>query len=448
MSSVHAKKITECQSKKILVVDDEQSICKTLQEVFGEEGHQVFSAFSGKSALAFVEVERPDIIFLDIWMPEMDGLETLREVLKIDKTIKVIMMSGHASIATAVEATRQGALDFLEKPFDLEALLSTLQKVCEEEVCAEEHKSIDSTKIETVQNKNSHARVGDLLKLVFGNLGLPGKLNVQKTLAQSTVIYGHGVHTGKKSGLVLEPLPENSGIHFLNIKHSVQPVPAHVTYVESTGYRTALRRDDTLVGTIEHLMSALHAFGVCNLLIKCNDEVPVLDGSALEFCKLIEEVGIKEQNATIPAIKVDQKYRVGNDKEFIEIEPAEEFTIHYTLTYPEPIGVQVFEYTLQNIESYKNEIAPARTFGFVKDIGALQAKGLAQGGRFDNFVLIGENGIINADLRFPNEAVRHKILDAIGDLYLLGRQIQGKVTAKMTGHSDNVALLNEIWKEF
>jgi UDP-3-O-[3-hydroxymyristoyl] N-acetylglucosamine deacetylase len=447
MSGANAKKFSECQSKKILVVDDEQAICKTLQEVFGEEGHQVFSAFSGKSALAFVELERPDVIFLDIWMPEMDGLETLREVLKIDKTIKVIMMSGHASIATAVEATRQGALDFLEKPFDLEALLSTLQKVCAAEQCAELQKRVDNSKVESIETINSVARVGDLLKLVFSKLALEGKLYPQRTLAQSTVIYGHGVHTGKKSGLVLEPLPENSGIHFLNIKHSVQPVPAHVTYVESTGYRTALRRDDTLVGTIEHLMSALHAFGVSNLLIKCNDEVPVLDGSALEFCKLIEEVGIKEQEAFIPAIKIDKKYRAGKGEEFIEIEPAEEFSIHYTLAYPEPVGLQVFEYTLTDIESYKKEIAPARTFGFVKDIGALQAKGLAQGGRFDNFVLIGEGGVINADLRFPNEAVRHKILDAIGDLYLLGRRIQGKVTARMTGHSDNIDLLNAIWKQ-
>ena len=122
--------------------------------------------------------------------------------------------------------------------------------------------------------------------------------------------------------------------------------------------------------------------------------------------------------------------------------------VDYTLSYPKPLGDQNYKFSLTDPESYKAEIAPARTFGFVKDIGRLQQHGLALGGRFDNFVLFGDTGPLNGSLRFPDEPVRHKILDAIGDLYLLGRRLRGKVTACMTGHSDNADLLRQIKNSF
>ncbi|MCL4141621.1 UNVERIFIED_CONTAM: hypothetical protein GTU68_067176 [Idotea baltica] len=287
----------------------------------------------------------------------------------------------------------------------------------------------------------------DFVSPVFNYKGLEGKKFKQKTLAQSAVLYGHGVHTGKKSGLVLEPLPENSGIQFVNVNNLQKIIPAHVDYVDSTKLCTILRRENASVSTIEHLMSALYAHGITNLQVKCNEEVPILDGSAEEFCTLFSDVGIKEQDQYIHAIKIEKEYRIGNDSEFIKIEPAETFTVDYTLNYPEPLGTQNFTYKLTTYQDYIENIAGARTFGFVKDIGALQDQGLAQGGRFNNFVLLGEKGAINSELRFPNEAVRHKVLDAIGDLYLLGRPLQGKVTACMTGHSDNVELLKLILKD-
>jgi len=126
---------------------------------------------------------------------------------------------------------------------------------------------------------------------------------------------------------------------------------------------------------------------------------------------------------------------------FIFIEPADKFSINYTLQYPKPVGRQEFTFVMEDEELFKTEIAPARTFGFLKDIEALQKKGLASGGKLNNFILIDDEKIVNTDLRFPDEFVRHKILDMMGDLYLLGRPIRGKITANMTGHTENTALV-------
>jgi len=221
-------------------------------------------------------------------------------------------------------------------------------------------------------------------------------------------------------------------------------VPAYLDYVESTGYATTIRLGSTHVATIEHVMSALNAYGVSNLLIKCNGEVPVLDGSSVEFCSLFEEVGFENQVGAWHKILVKEPVLVVAGKASIRLEPSDSFEIDYTLEYPAPVGKQRFVFRLDDPATYRKEIAPARTFGFVRDIGLLQRQGLALGGRFDNFVLFGDEGPINDVLRFPEEPVRHKILDAIGDLYLLGRRLQAKVIARMTGHSQNISVLNKV----
>jgi UDP-3-O-acyl-N-acetylglucosamine deacetylase len=158
-------------------------------------------------------------------------------------------------------------------------------------------------------------------------------------------------------------------------------------------------------------------------------------------------VGLTEQDGEWYEIDIRKPLEVGDDKEWIRVEPADELTIEYTLRYPEPVGEQHFSFTLTDGAAYRDQIAPSRTFSFVKDVGHLQRQGLALGGRFDNFLLIGAEGAINDAWRFPNEPVRHKVLDAIGDLYLLGRRLKGKVTAMMTGHSDNIALLKKVREE-
>ncbi len=172
-----------------------------------------------------------------------------------------------------------------------------------------------------------------------------------------------------------------------------------------------------------------------------------MDGSALDFCQLLEEAGIEEQEVALDEIIIDKEYSIGDSSQngkYILIEPCRTFTIKYLLNYPAPVGEQVYTFTLKDGQSFKSRIAPARTFGFVRDVEALEKRGLASGGRLHNCILIDDEKIVNTELRFPNEFVRHKILDLIGDFYLLGKPIKGLVTASMTGHSDNSALLKKV----
>jgi UDP-3-O-acyl N-acetylglucosamine deacetylase len=373
-------------------------------------------------------------------MPGMDGIETLRRMKAAQPETPVIMMSGHATISTAIKATKVGASDFIEKPLELELVLNAVrralgtQDAVRNAAADEPAGSIDL---------RSPEGMPELQSLVFGNQTLRGALMPQRTLARSAVLYGQGLHSGKKSGLIFEPLGPNSGIHFVGVSDN-RAVPAHLDFVESTGYATTIRLGTTHVATIEHVMSALNAYGVSNLLIKCNGEVPVLDGSSVEFCSLFEEVGFENQLGDWHQIVVKEPFRIDAGKASIRLEPCDAFEIDYTLEYPSPVGKQRFVFRLDDPATYRKEIAPARTFGFARDIGQLQRQGLALGGRFDNFVLFGEEGPINDALRFPDEPVRHKIMDIIGDLYLLGRRLQARVVAHLTGHTQNIALLKKV----
>jgi UDP-3-O-[3-hydroxymyristoyl] N-acetylglucosamine deacetylase len=266
----------------------------------------------------------------------------------------------------------------------------------------------------------------------------------QKTLRKSVVSSGQGLHSGIKTGLILHPLPPNSGILFGGISGDVS-VPAHLDYVGSTGFATSLSHRGFTVATVEHFLAVLHSYGITNLLVKVQGEVPILDGSAAEFCELIEEAGLHEQDESWSRIVIDRPYRVGEEGgEWISIEPAETFSVHYVLKYPKPVGVQEYMFTHRSPSSFKEEIAPARTFGFLRDMEKMQKLGLINGGKLSNCILIDDEKIVNTDLRFPEELARHKILDIIGDFYLLGRPIRGKITAHMTGHSDNIALLKAV----
>lgn len=424
----------------ILIVDDEPGIRHVLEGMLAEEGYKASSVESGEAALQqLYNSDMIKLVLLDIWMPGQDGMQVLKEIKEKFPQVQVIMMSGHASIATAVKATQLGAADFLEKPLDSEGTLRVIRNALENVIS-----EVPTSETLDLEPGAAKKLTGFLNTDVFQDKWNRGERFKQKTLAKSAVTYGQGLHSGKRSGLLFEPLPENSGIHFVGVSDDF-PVPAHVSFVESTGWATTLRLGKTQAGTIEHLMSALHAYGISNLLIKCNHEVPVMDGSAIEFCELFERVGVVEQDADWYAVRVKTPIELRKDQEFIKIEPSDEFIVHYTLKYPKPLGHQEFCFNLNDVNSYKEIISRARTFGFMRDLGKLQAQGLALGGRFDNCVLFGEDGSLNGGLRYPDEPVRHKILDAIGDLFLLGRKIQGKVTAHMTGHSDNIAILKSIW---
>jgi UDP-3-O-acyl N-acetylglucosamine deacetylase len=265
----------------------------------------------------------------------------------------------------------------------------------------------------------------------------------QRTLKRSVVIYGQGLQSGVKTGMILSPLPPHRGILFGDIATG-ETVPAEAAYVESTGYATTLRRGLVTARTVEHIMAALHMYGITNVLVKIGGEVPFMDGSAREFCQLLEEAGVEAQAADAPVLTIRQRHVWGQEepdqKHFI-LEPASRLTITYHLQYPPPIGRQEYTFIAEGPEHFKATIAPARTFGFVKEIEHLHALGMANGGRLTNVILVDESRIINTELRFPDEFVRHKVLDLLGDLYLTGKFVQGKITAYLTGHTENLALV-------
>jgi UDP-3-O-[3-hydroxymyristoyl] N-acetylglucosamine deacetylase len=419
----------------ILIVDDEDGVRESVREVLSDEGYRVVDTADGTHVLDLIRKEQPGLVLLDIWMPQIDGIGLLREIKNKEPNINVVMISGHGNIHTAVTATKHGAFDFIEKPLSLDALLSTVQRALGELPVAKSKAKNGNGAAKRGKSRSAAAAVG---------LGRTRNSVKQKTLQKSVVISGQGLHSGIKTGLVLHPLPPNSGISFTGISGDVR-VPAQLDYVGSTGYATSLRSKGFAVGTVEHFLAVLHGYGIANLLVKVQGEVPILDGSAVEFCRLIEEAGIEEQDDELPEIFVDRRYLVAAEGgEAISIEPADAFSVRYYLKYPKPVGIQEYTYIHRGPGSFREEIAPARTFGFLRDMEKLQKSGLVNGGKLNNCILIDDEKIINTELRFDDELARHKILDIIGDFYLLGKPIRGKITAHMTGHSDNIALLREL----
>ncbi len=410
----------------VLVVDDESEIRASLRGVLGDEGLRVLEADDGGQALHLVRTEHPELVLLDVWMPAVDGIELLRRLQEEPERPQVIMISGHGNIETAVQATKLGAFDFIEKPFSIDALLAVVNRALEQHA--------------------QRAQLGTPDAVARPALNGQVRTVPERTLRKAVIASGHGLHTGVKSGLILNPAPAGRGITFANVTSGAS-VPAHLDYVDSTGYATSLHGGSMTVATVEHLLATLHCYGITNAVIKVQSEVPAMDGSALEFCKLLEQAGIEEQGGGIEPIVIQEPLHVGGtgpDDEGISIEPADGFSVEYTLSYPAPVGRQCYTYEHRDGDSFKAEIAPARTFGFMRDMKALSSMGLASGGRLDNFILIDDERVVNTQLRFPNELARHKILDVLGDLYLLGRPLRGRVIARKTGHSDNIALLRLI----
>jgi UDP-3-O-[3-hydroxymyristoyl] N-acetylglucosamine deacetylase len=427
--------VKELSSQKtILVVDDEDKVRESVKEVLTDEGYRVLDTADATCVLEMIEAERPGLVLLDIWMPKIDGIGLLKEIKSKKPSTNVVMISGHGNIHTAVTATKFGAFDFIEKPVSLDGLLHTVQRALGELPVPQSLSAIGQRHgVEDTDSVSTAPRIVTSAEPIR-----------QKTLRKSVVSSGQGLHSGIKTGLILHPLPPNSGILFEGISGDVS-VPAHLDYVGSTGFATSLSHRGFTVATVEHFLAVLHSYGITNLLVKVQGEVPILDGSAAEFCELIEEAGLHEQDESWSRIVIDRPYRIGDDGgEWISIEPAKTFSVHYVLNYPKPVGVQEYIFTHQSPTSFKEEIAPARTFGFLRDMEKMQKLGLINGGKLSNCILIDDEKIVNTELRFPEELARHKILDIIGDFYLLGRPIRGKITAHMTGHSDNIALLKAV----
>src|SRR3989304_142175 len=425
-------------TKKIMVVDDEDSIRQSLSDVLKDEGFKVISARDVHESLKLLDSIPPDLVLLDIWMPGMDGTEVLKRIKTARPGLQVIMISGHGNIEAAVKAIKLGAYDYIEKPLSLEGILLTVKRAFKEGGKESSEFGVPGAR-----------RAGEELKSQIPNHKFEAKKGradrLQRTIKKSIVIGGQGLHSGGKTGIILSPLPANSGIIFTGLS-SEEMIPAHLDYVYSTDYATTLKRGHVSIMTIEHLMAVLHIYRISNLLIKIGSEVPIMDGSAADFCQMIEDGGIEDQDETMDDIIIDNVYSVGNPENgrYISIEPAHELTIHYVMDYPPPIGKQEASFVLDSPEVFRKEVAPARTYGSVKDYGKLEEMGLARGGRLSNVVLIDEEKVINTSLRFANEFARHKILDITGDLYLLGRPVKGKVFAGMTGHPEKILLLKKI----
>ncbi len=689
---------------RILIVDDQEEILESLGAILADEGHEVFRARDGQDALHIVQSDSPDMIFLDIWIPGIDGMQTLKAIKRINPDCSVVMMSGPGTIETAVKAIKLGATDYLEKPLNLEDVLHLVQRAVSDrplvkksregngagpgmfigtsekaaglrralEKAAIERTSVwlsgergtgkefiartihflegkdrtslvkvlcqdlNESNIEEVllgrRNASSKASIGKLAQAERGSLllvrvdrlekglrprlteilrdylnpdgstrlsgsrfrvistsisdpetlirderlpaqlaeilaqrviriptlkereqdiplfagyflkeaaaefekeivgaddevmrrlmaypwpgnikelkvliehvvmtapgpritvsdllmpaepgiqaivsrvsvgeprvdlqaptGEPvgtavrgydtpaekGLLRHQKTLRGSVVMYGQGLHTGEKTGLTLFPMPPFSGIVFGHITTD-ETVLATLDKVDSTGFSTCLKGNGTVVRTIEHLMAVFHVYGLTNLMVKISGEVPIMDGSAVEFCKLVESAEIITQDEPIEEIVITEPIELatGNDgSKSLRVEPSDALEIEYYLDYPPPIGKMHKNYRCESPADFKEQIAPARTFGFVKDMRMMDEMGLAGGGRLSNLVLVDEEKVVNPPLRFSDEFVRHKILDIIGDFYLLGRPFRGRIIAKQTGHTENVAMLRLI----
>jgi UDP-3-O-acyl N-acetylglucosamine deacetylase len=429
---------------KVLIVDDEERVVQSIAGVLEDEGFRVVAARSGEEAIDTFQRENPDVTLLDIWMPGMDGIEVLKRVKGMVPDCQVIMISGHATISTAMAAVKLGAFDFIEKPISLDVLLMTIRRALDRQEELSGGEPIREAPSEKVDLPSS-------LMTSFPETSLPKEslkkkstsLTLQRTIKKSVVLYGTGLHSGMKTGLLLQPLPPHSGILFGSISYD-EVVPAHLDYVQTTEFATSLKKGRAIAKTIEHLMAVLHAYRITNLMVKLIEEIPIMDGSALEFCKIIDEAGIEEQEERANEIVIDRKFEVVHKNKSLAVEPADTFSIRYFLDYPSPIGQQTLDFVLDKEESFREKIAPARTFGFLKDIEMLERMGLGSGGRLHNFILVDDEKIVNTELRFADEFVRHKILDLIGDFYLLNRPVRGKVTAHLTGHTENIAMMRKI----
>jgi len=272
-------------------------------------------------------------------------------------------------------------------------------------------------------------------------------MDAQRTLRRSISCAGIGLHSGKKVTLSLKPAPADFGIRFRRTDLGGLEIPATVANLGGIQYATGLTRDEGTVDTIEHLLAALVSRGVDNVIIELNTpEVPIMDGSAAPFIYLLEEAGIKRLSAGRRFLKVTRPIAMSHGDKRIAIYPSDHFKVTYSISFDHPLLRHQARTLRVTEESFAEEIAPARTFCFLKEVELLRQNGLALGGSLDNAIVIGETGVLNA-LRFEDEFVRHKILDAIGDLSLVGYPVIGHLVAHRAGHALHTAFATRILEE-
>jgi UDP-3-O-[3-hydroxymyristoyl] N-acetylglucosamine deacetylase len=269
----------------------------------------------------------------------------------------------------------------------------------------------------------------------------------QRTIAKPVEVVGIGLHKGVPVTLRLEPMEADSGIHFYRSDLGVT-IPATPEYVVDTRMATVLGKGEAVISTIEHLLSAITAFGIDNLrIVVDNDEIPIMDGSSYPFVMLLLEAGIRELPAPKKFYKITKEVEVREGNKFVKVRPSPQIGYQFTIKFDHPmIGKQEY-YLPFSTANYVKEIARARTFGFLKEVEYLRSIGLALGGCLENAIVLDETDILNDSLRFPDEFVRHKILDAIGDMGLLGHNFIGEYSAFAGGHKLNHLLTQKLMAE-
>jgi UDP-3-O-[3-hydroxymyristoyl] N-acetylglucosamine deacetylase len=273
-------------------------------------------------------------------------------------------------------------------------------------------------------------------------------MNAQRTLRRSVSCTGIGLHSGNKVTLSLKPAPADFGIRFRRTDLGGIEIPATVQHLASINYATGLSRDKGAVETVEHLLSALVSLGVDNVVVELSQpEVPIMDGSAAPFVYLINEAGVKRLAPARRYLKVVRPISLSRGDKRIALYPSEHFKVTYSIAFDHPLLRHQSRTMRIDEDSFVEEIAPARTFGFLKEVEMLRQQGLALGGSLENAIVIGDTGVLNNGLRFEDEFVRHKILDVIGDLALVGHPIIGHVVAHRGGHALHTAFAAQLLDE-
>jgi UDP-3-O-[3-hydroxymyristoyl] N-acetylglucosamine deacetylase len=433
--------------KPICIVDDESSICSTIAGILMDEGYEAITFSDAESFWQRLDTMEPSLVMLDIWLPGTDGLQLLKRLHDRFPELPIIMMSGHAGIEAAVAAIKAGAYDFLGKPLHLEVLLDKVKSALKHRPSISDATQPSDTRPEIV---------GTDLSMPPGMVELVDSPDPQRTLKGNVVLNGIGLLSGRNTGIILSPLGINEGIVFQTLDG--QTIRGHITSLENfhqtvssktfSANSTTLDNGRQQVRTVEHLMAVLSMYGITNVLIKVEDEVPNIDGSARDFCDLIEQAGIEEQPAFTRVAVIRRKLGVGKEErheKHLYVEPFEGFEISMRVDYPPPIGEQSLIFNPEKA-SFAKEIAPARSFNTFENIEMAQKLGKVGGGYLNSHIIIYEGKVINTELRYPDEFVRHKILDIIGDLYLLGFPIRGRITANMTSHGYNQALVERLYQ--
>lgn len=273
-------------------------------------------------------------------------------------------------------------------------------------------------------------------------------MTMQTTIGKSVELVGIGLHKGVPVHLRLEPLGVNSGIVFFRSDAGVS-IPLTPSNVIDTKMATVIGKEGIFISTIEHMLSAIYAYGIDNLRVVVDaDEVPVMDGSSMSFCMLLDEAGIVKQDAPKKIMRIKKEVEVKEGDKYVKLSPSNDLSYDFTIKFSHPVIDQqsyVLKFTKEN---YKSEIARARTFGFVHEVQYLRSKGLALGGSLENAVVLDDKKVLNPEgLRFTDEFVRHKILDAIGDMSLIGMNFIGNYEAFAGSHDLNHKLTLELLKD-